>query len=133
MQTQNQLMNFLIELIKRLKTKKPKFFVILQYITGLLGAVTGIPEFLAQFNIVLPPSLAVLENKYVAWASVGFLIASQLTTQSNPVTVAADGAVLKQTDATRLPFTATNEIKKAQVEEIPNNKLTLAEIKTAPK
>ena len=123
------LLNFLIELVGRLKTKKPKFFLILQSLTAVLGAVTGIPSFLAQFGITLPPAAVVLENKYVAWASIGFLIASQLTTQSTAATVTADGTVLKQTDASTLPFTAETEVKKAQVAQVPNSDFTLNQIK----
>lgn len=130
MNNNNQLLNFLIELFQRLRTKKPKFFVYLQWITGALGAITGLPSFLAQFNITLPPAATAMENKYVAWATIGFLIASQLTSASKTQTVTADGAVLKQTDQKKLPFTAKAEVKKAQVDEVPNASVTLADIKT---
>lgn len=129
MTNNNQFLNFLIELVSRIRTKKPKFFVVLQWITVVLGAVTGIPDFLAYFNIVLPPALIVLENKWIAVASIGFLIASQLTTQSKPATVTADGDVLKQTNAKQLPFTAKNEVTKAQISQVPNSSKTLEEIK----
>jgi hypothetical protein len=125
----NPLWSFLIELVQRLKTKKPKFFVVLQYITGLLGAITGLPAFLAQFSITLPPTWLALENKYVAWASVGFLIASQLTTATPAATVTKDGVVLTKTDEKKLPFTGEAEVKAAQVKQVPNSSLTLEETK----
>lgn len=123
------LLNFLIELVQRLRTKKPKFFVYLQYITGVLGAITGLPAFITQFGIKLSPILTTLENKYVAWAAIGFAIASQLTSSSPVVTVTQDGAVLKQTDPVKMPFTSQTEIRKAQVDQVPNSTTTLEEVK----
>jgi len=123
------LMDYLKELLQRLKTKKPKFFVVLQIITGVLGAITGLPAFLAQFSIILPPAALVLENKYVAWASIGFMIASQLTTSSPAATVTKDGVVLTKTDEKKLPFTEKVEVKKAQDDMVANSTRTLEEVK----
>ena len=125
----NKFMDFLVELVSRLRTKKPKFFAILQWIVTILGAITGIPAWLQAYNIVLPPPINVIANKWVAVASIGFLIASQLTTQSKTSTVTADGDILKQTDAKQLPFTAKNEVVKAQINQVPNSSSTLEEIK----
>ncbi|HSY76875.1 MAG TPA: hypothetical protein VK890_08465, partial [Bacteroidia bacterium] len=97
MQPQNQFLSFFIELAQRLRTKKPRFFIVLQWLTGVLAGVTGIPSFLAQFHITLPPAATALENKYVAWAAIGFSIASQLTSATPAATVTADGTVLTQT------------------------------------
>jgi hypothetical protein len=119
MQPTNLFFSFLVELVKRLKTSKPKFFVYLQYFTMGLGAITGIPSFLLQFGITLPPAVSVLENKYVAWASVGFLIASQLTTQSTINSISPQGPVNKQTNPKNLPFTAAVEVKEAVKEGKP--------------
>ena len=119
MQPNNLFLSFLVELIKRLKTSKPQFFVILQYITAGLGAVTGIPAFLKQFGIILPSAMVVLENKYVAWASIGFLIASQLTTQSTLNSISPQGVANKQTNPKALPFTAAVEVKEAAKEGKP--------------
>jgi hypothetical protein len=129
MQPQNQFLSFLVELAQRLRTKKPRFFIVLQWLTGVLAGVTGIPSFLAQFHITLPPAATALENKYVAWAAIGFSLASQLTTANPAATVTADGTVLTETDAKKMPFTKQAEVKKAQDNEIPNSTSTLAEIK----
>lgn len=129
MQNQNMLLSFLIELVNRLKTKKPKFFIYLQWITGALGAVTGLPELLTSWGIVLPSATLVLENKIVAACSIGFFIASQLTSASPVAAVTKDGAVLKQTDSKDLPFTAQTEVKKAQDAQVPNTAVTLAQVK----
>jgi len=125
----NQLLNFLIELIQRLKTKKPKFFVYLQWFVAAMGAVTGLPDLLIKFHISLPPALTVLENQFVAACSVGFFIASQLTSATPVAAVTKDGAVLTKTDEVKMPFTAKAEVVKAQKEQIPNTTTTLAEVK----
>jgi hypothetical protein len=129
MQPQNQMLSYLVELISRLRTKKPKFFVYLQYVTAAASAVTGLPALLVQWGVTLPPATLILENKFVAACSVGVFIASQLTSSSPTETVTADGAVLKQTNAKELPFTAQNEIKSAQDKQVPNASGTLAQIK----
>jgi hypothetical protein len=129
MPQQNQLLSFLIELVQRLRTKKPKFFVYLQWITSVFAAITGIPSFLAQFGIVLPPAATALENKYVAWALIGFTNASQLTTAPPAATVTADGKVLTLTDQSKMPFTAAKEVKSAQDAQVKNSTATLAQIK----
>ncbi len=128
----NQLLNFLIELVGRLRTQKPRFFVYLQYITAAMGAVTGLPGLLMQWGVTLPPAMTILENRFVAACSVGFFIASQLTTSSPVQAVTKDGAVLKQTDASKMPFTAQNEITTTQKARVPNTTTTLAEVKATP-
>jgi hypothetical protein len=125
----NQILNFLVELFSRLRTKKPKFFVYLQYLTAAMGAVTGLPGLLVQWGVSLPPAMTILENKFVAACSVGFFIASQLTTANPTATVTADGTVLKQTDPSKMPFTAQTEVKSAQDNRVPNSSATLAQIK----
>lgn len=129
MQNQNQLLAFLVELINRLKTKKPRFFIYLQWLTGAMGAVTGLPGLLISWGATLSPSLAILENKFVAACSLGFVVASQLTSASPVAAVTKDGAVLKQTDPKQLPFTAEVEVKKAQIAQVPNSSSTLEETK----
>jgi len=114
MQTQNQLLTFLQELVNRVRTKKPRFFVYLQWITGAMGAITGLPALLASWGITLPPVMMTFENKLVAACSTGFFIASQLTTASPVAAVTEEGDVLKQTDAGKLPFTAQAEVKNVQ-------------------
>jgi len=126
---QNQFLAFLVELISRLRTKKPRFFIVLQWITGFMSAVTGLPSLLVSWGISLSPFWTTFENKFVAACTFGAFIASQLTSASPAATVTADGVVLKQTDASKLPFTAEVEVKKAQEAQIPNSSATLAEVK----
>lgn len=109
----NQLINFLQELIQRFATKSPKFFRVWQLLLSVLTAVTGLPEALQALHITLPGSLSILQNSTVAWASSAALVMSMLTTQSKPTAVKEDGTLLKETDAAKLPFTAANEVKTA--------------------
>lgn len=126
---QNQFLSFMIELLNRLKTKKPRFFIWIQFVTAFMSAVTGIPALLIKWGVVLSPPWSTLENKFVAACSIGAFIASQLTSATPAATVTKDGAVLKQTDASALPFTAEVEVKKAQQDQIPNSSITLADLK----
>lgn len=123
MQT-NQFLNFLIELGNRIRTKKPALFVRLQWITGVLGALTGLPSFITgTLGFTIPPVYHTLESKIIASICTGFFIASQLTSAST-VTATKDGAVLKATDADKLPFTAQIECKKAETTGVPEVKET---------
>lgn len=109
--TNNLFVAFLKELFMRFSTKSPKFFKIFQLLSGICTAVTGLPEFLQMMGIHLPPELTVLQNKAVAYAAMGVLFTSLMTTQSKPSATKEDGSILKQTDETKLPFTAANEVK----------------------
>lgn len=129
----NLFLSFLVELFNRFATKKPKLFVYLQWVMLGLGAVTGLPAFLQKLGITLSPALTVFENKFVAAAAAGFVLCTQLVTKSPTVGVTADGTPIAPTDAAKLPFTAKVEIKEAQVKEIPNSPITMAEIQTVSK
>lgn len=129
----NVLINFLKENLNRIFTKKPRFFAIWQWITGLLMAVTGLPGLLASMNINLPAALTTWENKIVAVCAAGFFLSSQLTSASPVVAVTKDGTVLKATDENKLPFTSSVEILKSQQNLVPNSDVTLAEVKEVTK
>lgn len=109
--TNNLLMQFLQEIFLRFKAKSPTFFVWWQRIAMIVGAVTGLPEFLAQFNIVLPPSLTILENKTIAICSMVALFMSLMPAQSTTVAISEEGELLKKTDHEKMPFTAKTELK----------------------
>ena|ERR1700742_2728714 len=113
----NPLVAFLAEIFGRISAKSPKFFVIWQYISGAVAAVSGLPALLTSLSINLPPAMTVLENKTVAIAaSVGFFM-SLMPAQGKTVTTDSSGAPLKTTNAAKLPFTDAAE-KSTQ----PNNK-----------
>lgn len=106
--------SFLQELFTRLATKSPKFFKIFQIISGALVMVTGLPGFFEQIGVNLPDYLMMFQNKLVAYAAVGSLFASLLTTQSKIVGKTDNGEPIKQTDEKKLPFTAQIEAREAE-------------------
>ena len=67
-----------------------------------------------MFNITLPASLDVLENKTVAIAATVAFFMSAMTTQSAVTGVDQGGNPIKTTDAKKLPFTAVQEKKLQQ-------------------
>ena len=130
--TQNPLIAFLSELLQRLFAMSPKFFEKFQWISGAAAAVTGIPAILTSLGVSLPAPFNIFENKVVAICSAIVLFMSMLPTATPTVSVTSDGKVLKSTDAAKLPFTAQNEVVKAQQDEVPNSNLSMADIKTTP-
>ena len=125
--TNNLFAAFLKEMLQRFFTKSPKFFKIFQLLSGACTAVTGLPEFLQMFKINLPPALTVLENKAVAYAAMGVFFTALMTSQSKPAATKDDGGILKQTDETKLPFTAATEVKMA--DKMKDNKAIVVEEK----
>lgn len=119
MNQQNPFVAYIVELINRFATKSPRFFRILQMITGFVTAVTGIPALFAQFNIPLPEFLTVLQNKYAGFLALGMFIVSLLSTQSKIVATTETGVAIKKTNEKALPFTAQAEEKKAAKEGAP--------------
>lgn len=118
----NQVLNFLQENLQRIFIKSPLFFRIWQIVSGAAVLITGLPDFLNQFDIVLPEAWQALASKGIAWASSGMFFMTLLTTQSKPVAITETGEVLKKTDESKLPFTAKNEGKVA-------DKIPLTEVK----
>jgi hypothetical protein len=92
------IMDFLVELFNRLRTKSPKFFQIIQIIALTATLVTGIPDFLSMFGITLPPEAAVLANKAVAIASMVVWFISKLTVDDSQLTIAQKAKKLPLTD-----------------------------------
>jgi len=127
MNTQNRLLAFLVEIVKRLKSKSPRFFLILQYISAGVTAVTGLPEFLTMFSISLPSPLNLLANRTVAICGVVSLVFAKLPIENPTIAVTADGAVVKKTDENKLPFTAQSETKAAQDKGLQSS-ATLTEV-----
>jgi hypothetical protein len=117
LQPQTSLKAFLQELFMRFKTKSPKFFQIIQWISASLVMITTLPTLLDEieaFGITFPDIVYSHVTIAVRYASIGIFLISMLTTQSKPAGVTEDGTVLKKTDETKLPFTAGDEIKKAE-------------------
>lgn len=109
---QTPLIAFITELLNRFAAKSPKFFVIWQWISGVVAAITGIPAALQEFNINLPAAFHACESKIVAIASIAMLVMAKLPVQNAVVNKDASGAPLTKTDPDTIPFTASDQIKK---------------------
>ncbi len=112
MQTNNNaFILFLKELVLRVSSKSPKFFQILQIISGAFVLITGLPDFLSLLGITIPEVWNEHLNTAIAWASRGMFLISLLTTQSKPIGIDVNGNILKSTNETKLPFTDLQEKK----------------------
>lgn len=70
------------EAYQRWGEKQPKFFIIANWAMAILGFLTGIPAFLSEFAIILPPHWAAIVLKVVSAASFGAMIMGKLTAKS---------------------------------------------------
>jgi hypothetical protein len=105
----NPLVAFLVEIFGRISAKSPKFFVVWQWISGAVVAVSGLPALLTALNVTLPPALTVMESKTVGIAASVAFFMSLMPAQSPTVSTSASGTPLKQTNSAKLPFTAQSE------------------------
>ena len=115
----NLFVKWFIEMIQRLFKKSPTFFKVWQAITGFAAAITGLPEVLTQAGITLPPAALALENKVIAYISIGLFFSALLPTQSTIISVSPQGVPNQQISPSALPFTLTSDLKKAAKEGKP--------------
>lgn len=121
---QNPFIDWLRELVQRLGTKSPKFFVVINWIAGALIAVTGIPptiEWLG-FDKFLPETWKAFSDAAVAKCALAALFISALTTKPKAVGVTDNLDVVTER-GNKLPFSQKAELKsalkKVQKDEIP--------------
>lgn len=107
----NQFVNFLIEIIMRIGQKSPKVFIYLQWISSAVAAIAGIPAFLDGIGVKVTGVAATFESHTVAIAALVGLFVSLLPVQGKAVAVNPNGEPLKVTDQAKLPFTAKAENK----------------------
>lgn len=87
-------LNLLQQLIARWKAKSPKFFNAITTISTIALFITGVPELLQEFGVVLPEAVAPFASKVIAWAALAVTIIGKLTVD----TPQATNNVLKQID-----------------------------------
>lgn len=109
----NPLLSFLQEIFTRLKAKSPKFFVVWQWIFGVITAITGIPGFLAMFHVNIPHLFATYIDQAVSIATSALWLMSKMPVAPPVVAVTTDGHVINRTDNAKLPFTSEVEKKQA--------------------
>lgn len=109
----NPLLSFLQEIFTRLKAKSPKFFVVWQWIFGVVTAITGIPGFLAMFHVNIPHLFATYVDQMVSIATSALWFMSKMPVAPPVVAVTSDSHVITRTDNAKLPFTSEVEKKAA--------------------
>lgn len=81
----NPLVDFLAEFAIRLFSSKPKFFVIIQWISILVGGISAGLTYWQSIGKVLPAWAVTVSNVNVIVGSVVAIIISQLTMKNPPV------------------------------------------------
>ncbi len=81
----NPLVDFLAEFVIRLFSAKPKFFVIIQWISILVGGISAGLTYWQSLGKVLPAWAITVSNVNVIVGSVVAIIISQLTMKNPPV------------------------------------------------
>lgn len=74
----NALMQFIADFSVRLFSKKPKFFVIIQWIAAVIGSAAAVLVYLHDSNIVLPEWTNKISEVNVIVGSVVAMIVAQL-------------------------------------------------------
>jgi hypothetical protein len=72
-------MSFLAELVLRVFGKTPHFFKVVQVVSIIIAAVTGLPDFLNSIGLDLPESFDVIANKVISIAAIVAAFIAQLT------------------------------------------------------
>lgn len=104
-------------MVNRLGQKSPKFFVVLQWIFGLITALTGLPAIISYvaglLGYTLPAAFTTPEGKIIALCGAIVTFVTALPVQNAAVAKDQTGQTLKQTNAKTEPFTAKAEQKEA--------------------
>lgn len=113
------MINYLKELVHRIRTRSPKFFFILSVIGGSLTLLGYLPAALDRWT-----NLDVSQNfinfcEDVSSRAQGFLFATLFAAESKPTAMTPEGNVLKKLDEAKYPFTAEVERKRVEAAEIP--------------
>jgi len=115
----NQFLNFFKEIWFRIGSKSPKFFFVTKVI-GLALALAGkLPWALERYTSVHPSEQFVNLCSDIGWIFTGVFATSLLPTQSKAVAVTEEGEVIKKTNTETLPFTAKEESKVSDKQDLP--------------
>jgi L-asparagine transporter-like permease len=74
----NALFQFIAEFIARLFSGKPKFFVIIQWISFVIGGISAIIMYLKSTSVALPDWVTAIGNVTVVISSIVAMIVAQL-------------------------------------------------------
>lgn len=129
--TDNVLIQFFVELFRRLISKSPTFFKVWKVITGIPVLLIALPNALQVLHINLPQAFSPHVQDIVGWATTAMFFMSFLPSQSTATAVDVNGKILKKTDEEKLPFTAAKE-KKALIKnnEVISEMVTTGTVST---
>lgn len=96
---------FFKELFIRLKAKSPAFFKVIQVIALIAGLVTGIPDLLTHFGVILPAALQSIESTAVSIASFVVLFIASLTVDPKVVNTPVPAPIVDPAKKVTLPYT----------------------------
>lgn len=113
---------WLQENVSRMSQKSPKFFRWWGMLSTAFMLISGIPYVLELFETVwdytLPEPFNTLSNKAVLFAAMGIKFMSMMPVNTPIVGQTTEGAAVKVTDESKLPFTAKAEGQKIE-ESVP--------------
>lgn len=126
-----QILNFFRECATRLRSKSPKFFVILQIIFGALAFANYIPKILDEGF-----GMEVISPRFIWWCEkianicTGAVIGGFFTSRSAPAAMTQEGNVVKTIDEKKYPFTTTDVQKQSDKKYVPIVEDPLKQIET---
>jgi hypothetical protein len=106
----NPILDFLKEIVIRLRAKSPLFFKILQWISAATALIAGLPVFIEYLGVDLPSWALVLESKTIAISAIISAFITGLPVDKPTVIVETDaeakvvGKIVAK-DVPSLPFT----------------------------
>ena len=107
------LISFFTEVVNRLNSKSPKFFVVWQWFFAILTIITLIPQGLTVIGIHLLDTQMNTISHVVSGATSLLWLMSKMPVKPTVLTMTTDGAVLQKTSEQRLPITAKDQKKEA--------------------
>lgn len=114
-----QFTDFLKELIQRFSGSTPKFFRVLTVVGAIATFIGFVPDLLGFLNITLPLTWLPWTERILKISGITIAVVAKLSVQSKVVAKTPEGALLKERDTDKLPFTAKEEIKQAEKLPLP--------------
>lgn len=115
----NPALAWLIEAINRLKTKSPKFFFVLQCITGGMFLLGWLPWALERWTPITPSEYLINFCKDISKVAGGMLLSALFPTRSPIAAQTPTGEAVLVTNEKKMPFTAKAEAKAIEEKEPP--------------
>jgi hypothetical protein len=112
-----QVGNFINELINRIRTRSPKFFLVCQIIGLCMIGMGYVPAMLERWTTVVVSQQFINFCEDVSLGAIGFTSGMFLAGDTRNKGLTYSGDIVQKMDAEKFPFTAEVERKKA--DELP--------------